>query len=53
MEKVAVYAGHKVLMDIDDNSVLIVNNPQGILSQQLRPHPIYLSNEINIIIITY
>ncbi len=36
-------AGHKVLMEVDDNSSLIVGNPQGILGQ-----PIHLLN-INIV----
>jgi hypothetical protein len=30
-----------VLMEVDDN---IVADPQGILDQQLRPHPIHLLN---------
>jgi hypothetical protein len=32
-----VLAGHKVLMQIDDNISLIVVDQQGILDQQLRP----------------
>jgi hypothetical protein len=31
---------------VDDNSVMIVGDPQGILEQQLRPHPINLLNVI-------
>jgi hypothetical protein len=38
LEEIAVCAGHKVLMQDDDNSLLIVGNPQGISSQQFRPH---------------
>jgi hypothetical protein len=35
-------------LEVDDNSVLIVGDPQGILGQQLRPCPMQL---LNIIII--
>jgi hypothetical protein len=31
LEKVAVRAGHDVLMEVDDNISLIVGDPQGIL----------------------
>jgi hypothetical protein len=31
--KVAVRAGHKVLMEVDDNISLIVGNSQGILEK--------------------
>jgi hypothetical protein len=31
LEKVAVHAGHEVLMKVDYNIVLIVGDPQGIL----------------------
>jgi len=44
LEEVAVHAGHKVLMDVDDIILLIVGIPQGILDQQLRPRPIHFSN---------
>ncbi len=33
-----VYTGHEVLMEVDDNSFLIVGYPLWILGQQLRPH---------------
>jgi hypothetical protein len=36
LEQVAVSAGHKVLMEFDDNNALIVCDPDGILGQQLR-----------------
>jgi hypothetical protein len=39
LEEVTVRAGHKVLMEVDDNISLIVGNPQGISDQQLRPRP--------------
>jgi hypothetical protein len=48
MPLVAICADHKVLMKIDDNISLTVCDAQGILDQQLRPHPIHL---LNIIII--
>ncbi len=50
MEAVAVRAGYKVLMEVNDNILLIVGNPQGILEDQLRSHPILL---ILIILINY
>ncbi len=42
MDKVVERASHKVLMEIDDDSLLIVADAQGILGQQLRPHPVHL-----------
>jgi hypothetical protein len=45
-----LYCGnHKVLMEFDDNILLIVEDPQGILDQQLRPRPFRLLKIINII----
>jgi hypothetical protein len=41
MEEVTMLAGHKVLMDVDDNSVLIVGDAQGTPGQQARPSPIH------------
>ncbi len=35
-EEVAVHAGHEILMAVDDYRVSIVDDPQGILCQQLR-----------------
>jgi hypothetical protein len=46
LEEVAVRADRKVLMEVDYSSSLIFGNPQGILSQQLRPRPIHLLNII-------
>ncbi len=46
LEEVTVHAGHKVLMEVDDNTLLIIGNPRGILDQQLRPHGINLLNII-------
>ncbi len=37
IEEVTVHAGQEVLMEVDDNSLLIVGNLQVILGQQLRP----------------
>jgi hypothetical protein len=39
LEEVAVDVSHQVLMEVEDNILLIVSDPQGILDQQLRPHP--------------
>jgi hypothetical protein len=39
-------------MEVDDNISLIVDDPQGILDQQLRLHPIHLLNN-NIITLKY
>jgi hypothetical protein len=44
LEEVAVRTGHKVLMKVGNNSLLIVGDPKGILDQQLMPHPIHLLN---------
>jgi hypothetical protein len=41
-------AGHKVLMEVDDNIKLIVVDLRGILSYQLWPHPIH---SLNIVIL--
>jgi hypothetical protein len=35
LKEITVGAGHKVLVEVDDNSVLIVGDLQGILGQQL------------------
>jgi hypothetical protein len=42
MEVVPVRAGHEVLMEVDNNMLLIVGDPQGILEKHLKPHPINL-----------
>jgi hypothetical protein len=52
LEEVAVRVGRKVLMEVDDNILLIVSDPQGILDQQLRPHPSHLL-KITINILNY
>ncbi len=39
-------AGREVLVDVDDNSSLIVGNPRGILGHQLKHQPIYSLNII-------
>ncbi len=48
-----MFAAPEVLTEVDDNSALIVGDPQGILGQQLRPHSIHFFNFIIIILITY
>ncbi len=52
LKEVAVHAGLKVLMKVENNSAMIVGNPQGILGQQLRTQLIYLFNIIMMILIT-
>jgi hypothetical protein len=52
LEEVAEHAGRKALMEVDDNSALIVGNMRGILGQQLSPRPIFLLNTVLIIMIT-
>jgi hypothetical protein len=42
LKEVTVHATHKVLLEVTDASSLINGNPQGILVQLLRPHPINL-----------
>jgi hypothetical protein len=40
LEKAAVHADYEDSMEVDDNNVLVVGNPQGFLFQQLSLHPI-------------
>jgi hypothetical protein len=51
LEEVCVHAGQKVLMVVDIS--LIIGDPQVILDQQFRPHPIDLVDIIIIISISY
>jgi hypothetical protein len=53
LEEVVVCAGHKVLMEVENDVFHIVDNPHGILAQQLRPHPIHLLDIYVIIILNY
>jgi hypothetical protein len=53
LEEVAELVSHKVLVEVDDNSALIVGNPQGILIQQHGPYPINLLNIITVTLIAY
>ncbi len=39
LEEVAVLAGHKVLIEADNDILLIVGDPQRILDHHLWPHP--------------
>ncbi len=49
-----VHAGHKFLMEIDNNCVLVAGNTQGNLGKQLILDPIHLLIVItNITLITY
>ncbi len=41
LEDVAASVGHKVLMEVDNNILLIVGDARGILDKQLSPHPFY------------
>ncbi len=50
LREVAPCAGHKVLMEVDDNILLIVGDQSGILDKQLRLHPIHLLNIILILV---
>jgi hypothetical protein len=53
MEEAVAGAGRKVLVDVDDNSALIVVNSLEIFVSQLRPHQIYSLNVFIILILTY
>jgi len=50
LEEFAVCSSRKVIVEVDDNSMLIVGDPCRILGQEPRPHPILL---LNIVIITF
>jgi hypothetical protein len=50
LEEVSVRAGHKVLMEVVDNILPIVRDPQGSVDQKVKPRPTYAL--IIIIIIT-
>jgi hypothetical protein len=50
LDKVAMGAGHKVLMEVEDNISLTVGNPQGVLNQQPGPHPIHSLNITSIVL---
>jgi hypothetical protein len=47
-----VCAGHEVLIDIDENSMLMVAFPQGLFGKQVRSHSIHSLNITIIILIT-
>ncbi len=50
---IAVPAGHKFLMEVDNNILLIVGNPQGILKQQLKPPQSQSTYKILILFLIY
>jgi hypothetical protein len=48
LEEVTVQAGHEVLTEVDDNNVLIVGEPQGILVHSSGlTQPANYNNQIN------
>jgi hypothetical protein len=51
LEHAVVCVGLEVLLEVDDNILLIVGDPQGVLDQLLRPRPIQLLNVVIIWII--
>ncbi len=53
LEEVAVCAGDKVLMEVDDNILLIDGDPQGILDVRLEPRSIHSLNITFIILIDF
>jgi hypothetical protein len=53
LEEVTMLAGHKVLKNVDDNSVLIVGDAQGTPGQQPRPCPIQWLDIKNTVPITH
>jgi hypothetical protein len=50
LREVAPCTGHKVLMEVDNNILLIVGDQSGILDNLLGLHPIYLLNIIFILV---
>jgi hypothetical protein len=44
LEEVSAYAGHEAYQEVDGNIFLIDSDPQEILDQKLRPHPILSLN---------
>ncbi len=53
LEEVAMRAYLKFLLNVYDNILMIIGDPQGILNEQLMPHPINLLNIItNLLYIT-
>ncbi len=43
-EDIVVHASHKVLMEVEPYSALVVGDPQEILGEQHIPHPIHVLN---------
>ncbi len=50
LEEVAVCTGHKVLVEVDNNILLIVGKLQGILYKQFRPCRVHFLNIIFMLI---
>ncbi len=53
LKQVDASAGRELLMEVDDNILLNVGDPQGILNWELRHHQIYLLNVMIINLIKY
>jgi hypothetical protein len=53
LKEVTMHPSHEVLMEVDDNSALIVCDTKGILGQQLLSYSIQLLNIIFSLSITY
>jgi hypothetical protein len=41
LEEAAALADQEVLMVVDNNILMIVGDPRGIIVERLRPHPIH------------
>jgi hypothetical protein len=48
LKEVTVHSGNKVLKEVNDSNLLIVENPLGILDKQLRTQPIHSVNIITV-----
>ncbi len=46
LKEVARHAGNKALMEVDDNILVFISNPQRVLNEQNRPHPVHVLNII-------
>jgi hypothetical protein len=53
MESAVGFAGHYVQVDVGNNCSLIVGKTQGMLGQQLKPHPAHLLKIIVFILIIH
>ncbi len=53
LKEVTGRVGYKVLMEVDNNILLIIGDPLGILVQEHRPQPVHILNIIITILINY